>query len=98
MKKIFFLVCFGLFLNNAHSTAQQPATIDYETVGNDWTWTVFANGAAQSPTDYSVVENPLDGVINSSAHVAKLVVATDASRWAGVITADIPPLTLDENN
>ena len=92
MKRVllFFFLCFAVS-NFAQST------IDFETVGQDFSWTIFANGTGDS-TDYSVVANPDPSGINTSSMVGKYVVNTDAETFAGIFTDDITPFTLDANN
>ena len=77
--------------------APSISLIDFETIGNTWTWTMFSNGTSQ-PTDFSVATNPLNTGINTSLHSAKLVVNADAARWAGVYTSNFPSKTLDATN
>ncbi len=99
MKTInYYFMFFVAFLAMSFQVkAVTPATIDFETVGNTWGWHVFANGAAQDPSNFSITSNPNTGGINTSANCAKLVVNGDASRWAGVWTTD-NPFTVDDNN
>jgi hypothetical protein len=74
----------------------QP-TIDFETVGNDYTWTVFGNTTGDS-TNLSLVENPSMTGINTSDSVMKFIVAENATVFAGAFTPSITPFTLDANN
>lgn len=93
MKKLFTLLLVLTF--SGFSFAQ--TTIDFETVGQDWSWTVFAN-VDDAATLYSVDVNPDKTGINTSDNVAKYIVNDGADPWAGVWSADIPDFTLDANN
>ena len=90
MKKITKLVLSALILALSIGVNAQ-STIDFETVGNSWTWTVFEYNPA-----WSVVANPSIGGINTSANVGKMVVAAGDQPWAGVQCAhgDFGPFTL----
>lgn len=71
--------------------------IDFETVGQDWTWTLFENGD-NAPTLYSVVENPSATGINTSAHCAKYIVNANGQPWAGMWSENITPFTFTADN
>jgi len=73
------------------------ATLDFETVGHDWTWTSFGNGT-NSAALYSVVANPNASGINTSAHCAKYIVNTDAMSWAGLYSDNIGSITFTADN
>ncbi|MCX6307354.1 MAG: hypothetical protein NTY32_00515, partial [Bacteroidia bacterium] len=70
MKKItrFFLLMAAIFASGSMGFAAQPK-IDFETVGNTWTWAGF-----ESAPVWSVVANPSATGINTSATVGKLVI------------------------
>lgn len=81
------------------TTSAAPTAIsvlDYETVGQDWTWTLFSNGD-NAPTLYSVVANPSKTGINTSDNVAKYVINTNGDPWAG-LWRDIPPFVFTAQN
>lgn len=80
---------------NATSTGSK--TIDFETVGQDWSWTLFENGD-NAPTLYSVVPNPSVVGINTSAHCAKYVVNKAGQPWAGLWSDNITPITFTNEN
>lgn len=72
-------------------------TINYQTVGNDWAWTIFENGD-NSPTLYSVVPNPAPGGINTSSHVAMYTVNANGMPWAGLWSNDMTDFTFTAEN
>lgn len=72
-------------------------TIDFETVGQDWTWTIFENGD-NAASLYSVAANPSATGINTSAHSAKYTVNSNGQPWAGLWSADMPDITFTEDN
>ncbi|RJP61172.1 MAG: T9SS C-terminal target domain-containing protein [Ignavibacteriales bacterium] len=73
-------------------------TIDFETYGQDWHWTVFANGPSQDSTDYAVVTNPSATGINTSSGVGKYIVRSDGDPWSGFFTDDIVDFKLTADN
>ena len=75
-----FLI-LSMFLFSISLFAQ--STIDFETVGSDTGWTVFANGANTNDTDFVRVPNPDKSGINTSDYCMRLTVAADADPWAG---------------
>lgn len=70
-------------------------TIDFETVGNAWTWSTFE----VNPT-WSIVANPSVAGINTSANVGKLVINSSDQPWAGVqcLNAEFGPFTFTTYN
>jgi len=70
-------------------------TIDFETVGNNWGWTLFSAGAGGLDT---VVANPSVGGLNTSANCLKIVVGANGDPWAGVWSADFPDMTISATN
>jgi Secretion system C-terminal sorting domain len=79
------------------SVYAQP-TIDYETVGQNWVYTIFSNGPSQDTTDYAVVSNPNSSGINTSSMVGKYLVRADGDPWSGIFTDAITPFTLTSGN
>ena len=79
MKQLFVL---SLFLFSVSLYAQ---TIDYETVGNAWTWNIFSQGTGGS---FDIVANPSKTGLNTSDSCAMMVIGADGDRWAGVWCAD----------
>jgi len=92
MKK--FLV-LSLFLFSVSVFAQ--ATIDFETVGQNYTWTIFSNGPADS-TALSVVDNPSKTGINTSAKCLKYIVKAAGDPWSGFFGQSAGPITLTADN
>lgn len=91
--KFFFFVA-ALVASTSMGFAAQ-STIDFETVGNTWSWSTF-----EAAPVWSIVANPATTGINASAHVAKLVVNPTDQPWAGVQSAhgDFGPLTVTESS
>lgn len=88
------------FAASCDGTPPPPAglkTINYETVGQDWAWTLFENGD-NAPALYSVVANPSVAGVNTSATVAKYVVNTNGQPWAGLWSNDLPDFTFSADN
>lgn len=73
------------------------STINYETVGQDWAWTLFENGD-NAPALYSVVANPSVGGLNTSANVAKYIVNANGQPWAGLWSNDLSDFTFTADN
>jgi len=72
-------------------------TIDFETIGQDWSWTLFNNGTSL-PELYSVVSNPNASGINNSANCAKYIVNIAAEPWAGLWSTNIGEFTFSASN
>src|SRR5690606_30393648 len=87
------LLLVSLFLFSSSLVAQP--VIDFETVGNNWEWTLFSAGTGGS---FSIAENPSVGGLNTSDSCAMLVVSADGDPWAGVFCTDFPDITLDATN
>lgn len=88
------------FAASCSGTTPPPAglqTINYETVGQDWAWTLFENGD-NAPALYSVVANPSVGGVNTSATVAKYNVNANGQPWAGLWSNDMPDFTFTADN
>jgi hypothetical protein len=75
----------------------QIPTIDFETVGKDWTWTIYENGD-NAANLFSFVANPSTTGINSSATCAKFIVNANAATWAQVQTTGLSPITFTADN
>jgi len=90
----FFLLAVAMVASSSMGFAAQPK-IDFETVGNTWTWTGFENAPV-----WSVVANPSATGINTSAKVGKIVANTTDARWAGIECAhgDFGPFSLTAGN
>ena len=91
MKRL-LLVSFVLL---SASVFAQPFTVDFETVGNSWAWTVFSQGSGGS---FDIVANPAPGGLNTSDSCAMLAVSADGDPWAGAFSGDFPDLELTMDN
>lgn len=91
----FFAASFVLMSANFMLNAQ--STIDFETVGQDWSWILFNNGD-NDPSLYSVVANPDKTGINTSDHCAKYVINDNGAPWAGLWSDDMENFTFTEDN
>jgi beta-glucanase (GH16 family) len=86
-----------LIISATTGNAFKLATIDYETVGHDWTWQSFGNGS--NATDlYAVVANPSVSGINTSAQCAKYKIGVGAQSWAGIYSDNMGSVTLSPDN
>jgi hypothetical protein len=96
MKKL--LLSIGCALMVVSISAQVPATINFQTVGADTAWFVFAN-VTDNPAYCAVADNPDASGLNPSSKVGMLEVLTNANPWAGMysITA-ITPFKWSANN
>jgi beta-glucanase (GH16 family) len=75
----------------------KSATIDYETVGNSWSWQSFGNGSNGAEL-HAAVANPSVSGINTSATCVKYKISAGAQSWAGVYTDNIESITLTPDN
>lgn len=84
---------------NASTLAQVTTvpTIDFETVGSDWAWTIFENGGNDAAL-YAVLDNPVTTGINASAKCGRYNVNTNGQPWAGLWSASIGEFTLTASN
>ena len=72
-------------------------TIDFETVGQNWSWTLFENGSNVASL-YAVVPNPSTSGINTSPNVARYTVNPNGAPWAGLWSANIGTFTFNPDN
>jgi hypothetical protein len=86
-----------LIVSATTGNAFKLATIDYETVGQDWTWSSFGNGANGADL-YAVVANPSVSGINTSAQCARYKIGVGAQSWAGIYSDNIGSVTLSPDN
>jgi hypothetical protein len=93
MKKIFTL----LFVLSFSGLGFAQSTIDFETLGQDWSWTIFENGDNDASL-YAVADNPDNTGINTSTKAGKYIVNADGQPWAGLWSADIGSLTFTADN
>ena len=81
---------------NSQGSIRIP-TIDFETLGKDWTWTLFENGD-NAANLFTFVDNPSTSGINSSTTCARFIVNANAATWAQVQTSDLSPITFTAEN
>ena len=81
MKKITKLVLLTVALVAYGNTAKAQFDINFEVVGNTWTWATFENGV--NPNTFSIAANPNTTGINTSATCAKYIINADGAPWAG---------------
>ena len=86
-----------LIVSATTGNAFKLATIDYETVGQDWTWSSFGNGANGADL-YAVIANPSVSGINTSAQCAKYKIGVGAQSWAGIYSDNMGSVTLSPDN
>jgi len=72
-------------------------TIDFETVGQDWSWTIFENGD-NAASLAAVLANANTTGINSSANCFRYTVNTNGQPWAGLWSANIGEFTFSASN
>jgi hypothetical protein len=76
-------------------------TVDFETVGNTWSWGVFGNGINGADTPDNMVvpfANPSATGINSSANCAKFINDATATVWGGCQSEGIGTFILNDQN
>ncbi|HRZ96745.1 MAG TPA: family 16 glycosylhydrolase [Paludibacter sp.] len=73
------------------------ATIDFETVGHDWTWVSFGNGSNAADL-YAVAPNPSASGINLSLNCAKYKINVGAQSWAGIYSDNVGSITFTPDN
>jgi hypothetical protein len=83
------------FLTLFSVLSAQTTTVDFETVGTDWTWTIAENGSNPAMT---FPANPYSGGINTSAHVAQFTALASGAAWALTFTDNIEPFQFDATN
>jgi hypothetical protein len=97
MKRFTLFLTLAAVLTTAGSWVSAQSTINFETLGHDWTWGIFENGDNAAEL-FSVVDNPSATGINTSAKVAKFVVNANGMPWAGIETIDFPDMTFTADN
>lgn len=73
------------------------ATINFETVGHDWTWVSFGNGSNAADL-YTIVPNPSVSGINTSTNCAKYKINVGAQSWAGIYSDNAGSITFTPDN
>ena len=83
------------------TAAQALSIINFETLGQDWAWTVFQNGAGGTDVAANLttpVANPSKTGINSSASCAKFIEDPTAAPWGGFFSDNIGTITFSATN
>lgn len=83
------------------TVANAQSNINFETVGQAWTWTVFGNGpaGADTPANLTIpVANPAATGINTSANCARFIEAPTALPWGGFFSDNIGSFTINASN
>jgi len=98
MKKI---IRFGLLVAFLAISAWgfPQSTIDFETVGDNWTWTSFNNGVGGADDLTAVTcpaANPATTGINTSAYCLKFIDAPTAAPWGGFFSTNVGTVTVTE--
>ncbi len=99
MKKITKLMLLTAAFLAWGNVANAQTTIDFETVGNSWTWGAFGNGAAGADNQSGLTcpaANPATTGINNSANCLKFVEAPTAAEWGGLFTINVGNVTITE--
>lgn len=76
-------------------------TIDFETVGQDFTWKVFGNLEETIPDEsvlWGVIDNPDASGANTSPKVFQFTIQDGANTWAGLWTDNFGPVTFTNDN
>ena len=95
-----FTVPFDATCSGGGTTPPPPPavpTINFETVGHDWVWTLFENGTNDASL-YAVVPNPSASGINTSASVARYTINANGQPWAGLWSNDLTDFTISASN
>jgi hypothetical protein len=74
-------------------------TVDFETVGNSWSWIAFSNGAGGTDNQAGLtcpIANPATTGINASANCLKFVEAPTAAVWGGLFSLNVGTVTITE--
>ncbi|MEI8084607.1 MAG: T9SS type A sorting domain-containing protein [Paludibacter sp.] len=83
------------------TVAPTLSTINFETVGQDWSWTVFSNGPGGSDVPGNItapIANPSATGINTSASCAKLIDDATAAPWGGMWSDNLVDFTFSASN
>ena len=101
MKKTTKLFLFAAAFLAFVTTANAQSNINFETVGQDWSWTVFQNGAGGTDVPANLttpVVNPSATGINTSASCAKFIENPTAAPWGGFFSDNIGTFTFSATN
>jgi hypothetical protein len=81
MRNITKLILLAVAFATCGTMTNAQPNIDFEVVGQTWTWATFENGV--NPNTFSIVANPITTGINTSATCAKYIINADGAPWAG---------------
>jgi hypothetical protein len=101
MKTITKLFLFAAAFVACGTMANAQSNIDFETVGHNWSWTVFSNGpgGSDAPANLTVpVSNPSATGINASANCAMFIEDPTAAPWGGFFSDNIGSFTFNATN
>ena len=83
------------YIDYIRFTSPPGATVDFETVGNNWVWNPFDLGTGGM---FDIVANPNPGGLNTSDSCAMFMIAADGNPWAGAYCTDFPDMTITADN
>jgi hypothetical protein len=76
-------VCFAVMVSAQEYAVTFPITFETGDLSN---WTQFAN-AGEDPANFTIVDNPDNGGINTSSKCVKFIVLDGADQWAGAFSS-----------
>jgi len=79
------------------NSSEPQQTLNYETYGHNWAWTLFSNGD-NAPSLYAVVDNPSMTGINTSPKCARYTINASGAPWAGIWSDNLGSLTFTPDN
>lgn len=82
-------------------TGWTQSDVDFETVGQDFTWKVFGNLEDDLPDEtvlWKVVDNPDTSEVNPSPKVMRFTIQSGATVFAGMFTDDLGPFIFTNDN
>ena len=83
------------YIDYIRFTSPPGATVDFETVGNNWVWNPFDLGTGGSA---GIVANPNPSGLNTSASCFNITIGANGNPWAGVYCTDFPDMTITADN
>lgn len=101
MKTTTKLFLFAAAFVACGTVANAQSNVNFETVGQNWSWTVFSNGPGGSdvPANLTVpFANPSATGINNSANCAKFIEDPTAAPWGGFFSDNIGSFTFSATN
>ena len=83
------------YIDYIRFTSPPGATVDFETVGNNWVWNPFDLGTGGM---FDIVANPSPGGLNTSDSCAMFMIAADGNPWGGSWSDGGGSFTIDASN